>query len=125
MSSNCFETGAEPVCRVFGFEVWESVCAKTLVVASTESAMAIRRFIFSPEKAQSGGMNLQQDSSATLVQTVIWVDDSQRNPKVPKLQTRERKMKVARISPPESAMETIETTGHNSTPVDSQKLLAG
>ena len=37
MSSSCFETGAELLLwPVFGFGLEESVCAKTLVVISTD-----------------------------------------------------------------------------------------
>src|SRR5580700_10401603 len=70
MSSSCFETGAELLrCVVFGFDVWESVCAKTLVAINTTSAEANLRFISSPERQQLGGMNLQQNGSALTLDT--------------------------------------------------------
>jgi hypothetical protein len=48
MSSNCFETEPELLRRAFGVEVWESVCARTLVLINKLRARA-SRFIFSPE----------------------------------------------------------------------------
>jgi hypothetical protein len=76
MSSSCFETGAElPWRLVFGFVGWESVCAKALVVIRTVSAIASRRFIFSPERKQSGGTKLQQSGTAAqFTELALWHD---------------------------------------------------
>src|SRR5580698_549983 len=82
ISSSCLDTGAElPRWLVFGFSVWESVCANTLVVIATESAIASRRFIFSPESNSWAEREVVQQSGAAAdseyTSTIVLINDSE------------------------------------------------